>query len=273
MTRNTTSDANRALTDGGWDVTERADTDEYVPLDMANNIADERVRGRIAWIDGFGRAYADALKSHEAVTDGGTEPTKHDEWTLLETELDCITERAKGRFMEEFDRREDWKNFEARYHVYKAHDQLSVASYHSRQDDVDELVKTNLADAVNHMLMAMATLDIDHDECQPIQTEEGTRTVMTDGGQTESATVLVVFQTYEDDADLETDDAGTVTNHDELVDAGQTYREIRYLHRNTVEKFDMTRVDEDHPLWCDAVADLERGDSLRVDELRGEADE
>lgn len=97
--------------------------------------------------------------------------------------------------------------------------------------------------------------------------------MMTDGGETESATVLVVFQTYEDDADLETDDTGTVTNHDELVDAGQTYREIRYLHRNTVEKFEMTVVDEDHPLWCDAVADLERGDSLRVDELRGDGDE
>jgi hypothetical protein len=99
------------------------------------------------------------------------EPTKWEEWSLLEVEWDCITTRAKARFLEEWEKREDWKNFEARYHVYKAQDQLSVASYHARQDDTDELVKMNIADAVNHMLMAMATLDVDHDECQPITTE------------------------------------------------------------------------------------------------------
>jgi hypothetical protein len=104
--------------------------------------------------------------------EASAEPTKWDEWTLLKVEWDCITRRARARFMEEWDEREDWTNFEARYHVYKAQDQLSVASYHSRQNDADELVKTNIADAVNHMLMAMATLDVDHDECQPITAEE-----------------------------------------------------------------------------------------------------
>lgn len=44
-----------------WKVTEALDLDAYVPLDMANNIRDERVRERISWVDGFGRAYADAL--------------------------------------------------------------------------------------------------------------------------------------------------------------------------------------------------------------------
>lgn len=75
-----------ARTDGGeserWDVTEPADTSEYVPLDMANNITDERVQDRIQWVDGFGRAYADALpdsegddaaESGELVADGGVE--------------------------------------------------------------------------------------------------------------------------------------------------------------------------------------------------------
>jgi hypothetical protein len=100
------------------------------------------------------------------------EPTKFEEWTLLEVEWDCITRRARARFMEEWETREDWKDFEARYHVYKAQDQLSVASYHSRQEDSGELVKTNIADAVNHMLMAMATLGVDHDECHPIQSED-----------------------------------------------------------------------------------------------------
>ncbi|ELY69322.1 zinc ribbon domain-containing protein [Natrinema versiforme] len=99
------------------------------------------------------------------------EPTKWDEWTLLELEWDCITRRAKARFMEEWEKREDWKNFESRYHVYKAQDQLSVASYHSRQNDSGELTKTNIADAVNHMLMAMATLEVDNEECQPITSE------------------------------------------------------------------------------------------------------
>lgn len=100
------------------------------------------------------------------------QPTKHEEWTLLEVELDCITRRAESRFMEEWEKREDWKNFESRYHIYKAQDQLSVASYHSRQDETDELVKTNIADAVNHMLMAMATLDVENGECQPITRED-----------------------------------------------------------------------------------------------------
>jgi len=48
--------------DGGrWPVSDPVDLDDIVPLDMANNITDERVRQRITWTDGFGRAYADAL--------------------------------------------------------------------------------------------------------------------------------------------------------------------------------------------------------------------
>jgi len=93
---------------------------------------------------------------------------KWEEWDLLMVELTCIHRRAKQRFSEEWVRREDWTEHEARYHVYKAHDQLSVASYHARQDDTEELVKMNLADCLNHLLMAMATLDVDHDECQPV---------------------------------------------------------------------------------------------------------
>jgi len=90
--------------------------------------------------------------------------------------------------------------------------------------------------------------------------------------RTDSEPVRAVFLTYEDDADLEYDANGHIANHDELVDAGQTYREIRWLSRDSVEEFDLTIVDSDHPLWCDGVANLERGDSLRVDELR-EADD
>lgn len=100
------------------------------------------------------------------------EPTKHEEWSLLEVEWDCITAWARVRFMDQWDKREDWKGHESRWHVYKAQDQLSVASYHARQDDTDELVKTNIAYAVNHMLMAMATLEVDHDGCQPITEDD-----------------------------------------------------------------------------------------------------
>ena len=49
-------------TDLQWDVSEPVDVSQYVPLDMANNIDDDRARARIAWVDGLGRAYADALE-------------------------------------------------------------------------------------------------------------------------------------------------------------------------------------------------------------------
>lgn len=113
--------------------------------------------------------------SSERSDGAGSDPDpaqKRAEWGALEAEWDCITRRARSRFLEEWDRREHWANFESRYHVYKAQDQLSVASYHARQadrhSDTAELVKVNIADAVNHMLMALATIDIDNDECEPI---------------------------------------------------------------------------------------------------------
>ena len=96
------------------------------------------------------------------------ELSKWEEWNLLMVELTCLHRRAEARFDEMWEQREDWKNHEARYHVYKAHDQLSVASYHARQDGTEDLVKTNLADCLNHLLMAMATYGVDHDGCQPV---------------------------------------------------------------------------------------------------------
>jgi len=33
------------------------------------------------------------------------EPTKYEEWSLLEVEWDCITRRAKARFMQEWEER------------------------------------------------------------------------------------------------------------------------------------------------------------------------
>ncbi|MFB6179551.1 MAG: hypothetical protein ABEI77_07510 [Halorientalis sp.] len=85
------------MADGGqeqWDVTEPAGLDEFVPLDMANNITDERVRERIAWIDGLGRAYADALDtSGGSVTrDGWFDCACGAEYRNAEAALDCCAD-------------------------------------------------------------------------------------------------------------------------------------------------------------------------------------
>ncbi|RLM53706.1 hypothetical protein DVK02_12735 [Halobellus sp. Atlit-31R] len=66
--------------DGGWPVSDAVDHGDYEPLDMANNIDDERVRQRIAWIDGMGRAYAHSLDSQDTkpLADRGEIPPEED---------------------------------------------------------------------------------------------------------------------------------------------------------------------------------------------------
>lgn len=68
------TDGGTDVDEGDWPVSEAVDHSEYVPLDMANNIDDDRVKERIAWVDGFGRAYANAFETDaekRLVTDGG----------------------------------------------------------------------------------------------------------------------------------------------------------------------------------------------------------
>jgi len=104
-------------------------------------------------------------------------------------------------------------------------------------------------------------------------TDSDAHRVMTDGGeQRTDERVRVVFQTYADDADLETDQYGQITNHDELVNAGQVYREIRFMSTGAIAEFDMETVGEDHSLWCEEVAAMEPGDVVRVDELERDDD-
>ncbi|MFC7134314.1 MULTISPECIES: PadR family transcriptional regulator [Salinibaculum] len=94
--------------------------------------------------------------------------------------------------------------------------------------------------------------------------------VVADGGQ---EFVPVHFIAYEDDADLEIDDSGedpTVANHDELVNSGQTFGEIRMMSREHAEEYDLDVVTQDDALWCDEVADLDIGEAVRVDDLREE---
>lgn len=82
--------------------------------------------------------------------------------------------------------------------------------------------------------------------------------------------VPVLLVAYEDDADLEINndgDAPTVENHDELVDSGGTYEEVRALSRESAEEHDLNILTPDHGLWDERFEDLERGDSWRVEDL------
>ncbi|MCG1002878.1 MULTISPECIES: hypothetical protein [Halobacterium] len=82
--------------------------------------------------------------------------------------------------------------------------------------------------------------------------------------------VPVLLVSYEDDADLEINEDGepTVENHDDLVNSGQTYEEVRALKRSSVEEYGLDIVERGDSLWDDRFEDLESGDSWRVEELR-----
>ncbi len=146
--------------------------------------------------------------------------------------------------------------------LYQNLDRLVEDGLVTREPIDDRTNAYRLTDAGRAVLRAQARDLADVTDDAPL---------VTDGGEDEQ--VPAVFQTYEDGAEFETDESGAITNHDELVEAGQTYREIRLLSRQTVETYDVTVVDEAHSLWCDAVADLDPGESLRADELRGETDD
>jgi len=83
-----------------------------------------------------------------------------------------------------------------------------------------------------------------------------------------SELVPVHLVAYEDDADLDVNDRGEVQNHDELVNKGQTYGEVRVLNRGSAEQYDLDIVEPDDSLWDGRFEDLESGDAWRVDELR-----
>lgn len=84
--------------------------------------------------------------------------------------------------------------------------------------------------------------------------------------------VPVLFVAYEDAADLDIDNSGGgdphVANHDELVNNGETYDEIRMMKRSSVDEHGLDVVTEGDSLWDDRFKDAEIGDAWRVDELR-----
>ena len=86
----------------------------------------------------------------------------------------------------------------------------------------------------------------------------------------EDELVPVLMVAYEDDADLDVDENGepTVENHDDLVNSGQTYEEIRALQRSSAEEHGLDIVAPADPLWDDRFEHLESGDAWRVEELR-----
>jgi len=79
--------------------------------------------------------------------------------------------------------------------------------------------------------------------------------------------VPVCLVAYEDDADLDVDygDEPTVENHDELVNSGQTFTEIRLLSRSDAEQYNMHIIEPGDPLWSDEVAELDQGESIMVE--------
>jgi len=89
-----------------------------------------------------------------------------DGWRLVEDQIACLSRLAKRRYAQNT-HREPWENREARWHIYKAQDQLSVSSYHYRQGNL-RAYEVNMADALNHMIMAMLTFGNVKDGCHPV---------------------------------------------------------------------------------------------------------
>lgn len=88
-------------------------------------------------------------------------------WKLLEDQIDCLRRLAEKRYEENSHKGKGWVEREARWHIYKAMDQMAVASYHARNGEY-ELFEVNMADALNHAVMAFYTLDNDYDGCHPV---------------------------------------------------------------------------------------------------------
>ena len=97
--------------------------------------------------------------------------TDPDGWQLIEDQISCLSKLARERYQENTHRR-PWENQEARWHIYKTQDQLSVASYHYRQGNLRGY-EVNMADALNHMIMAMLTFgNEDPESCHPVMKSE-----------------------------------------------------------------------------------------------------
>lgn len=84
-------------------------------------------------------------------------------------------------------------------------------------------------------------------------------------------TIIAHFVAYDESATVETevDEDGQyiVSNHDELVDAGQTHEEIRALAATEQNRDYLSEhmiVTEGDPLWRDEFAEMESGDVVKL---------
>ena len=89
-----------------------------------------------------------------------------DGWLLIEDQIECLTRLAERRYAENT-HRSPWQEEEARWHIYKTVDQLAVSSYHYRQGSL-RAYEVNMADALNHMMMAMLTFENGSEGCHPV---------------------------------------------------------------------------------------------------------
>lgn len=69
------------------------------------------------------------------------------------------------------DKGDAWVLEEARWHLYKAHDELSSATHHSKEGNLEEFMKC-VNDAFNHMRMAVY-INMNRDEIGQILHEDG----------------------------------------------------------------------------------------------------
>jgi len=78
-------------------------------------------------------------------------------------------------------------------------------------------------------------------------------------------TIIIHAVGYQDDADLEFNNAGEISNHDELVNAGKTFDEIRALPAKSRQHIsDSMIVEEGDPMWREEYADMDVGEAKKL---------
>ena len=84
---------------------------------------------------------------------------------------------------------------------------------------------------------------------------------------TEPDYVILEGVGYTSDADLEYNDDGSIANHDEVVNNGNTFYEARAISPETAEQVaDSMIVKPEDDGWKDQYDDLDVGDAIRLQE-------
>lgn len=102
-----------------------------------------------------------------------------DEMGFPTAELEELVERSHERFRENDSKNEDWKAWlddEARWHIWKANDELFQARDHLHQGRKDQ-AQTATADALNHMLFALEIVEYDRTGLDPEPQDHGVASI------------------------------------------------------------------------------------------------